>query len=124
MSGAPTIADLQARLAVVLSGLRHPPLGAAAALAEETGELSKLLVDHYCYGKPFDKKAFGDELADVFICLSELASLHDVDLQGAVTSKIDAVARKADGWRASLGSALKEAWRTPYGPATTLPPGP
>ncbi|HYC76494.1 MAG TPA: hypothetical protein VEI02_02600 [Planctomycetota bacterium] len=122
MTDAPaTLSELQRRLEVALEGLRHPPLGSVAALAEEVGELSKLLVDHHCYGKAFDAEAFGDELADVFICLCELATLHAVDLEAATLRKTEKVATKAAGWRADLGGALQRAWTRPYGDAVKPP---
>jgi NTP pyrophosphatase (non-canonical NTP hydrolase) len=120
-AAGPTISALQRRLALALTGLRHPPLGSAAALAEEVGELSKHLVDHHCYGKAFDDAAFGAELADVFICLAELATLHGVDLESATLAKIADVEAKAPEWRRQLGGALDRAWRTPYGAAVRPP---
>lgn len=118
---APTLRDLQSRLAASLAGLHHPPLGSAAALAEEVGELSKHLVDHHCYGKAFDRAAFGAELADVLICVAELATLHGVDLQDAALAKIADVERLAPKWRTQLGGALERAWKIPYGDAVRPP---
>lgn len=118
---APTLRDLQCRLAASLAGLHHPPLGSAAALAEEVGELSKHLVDHHCYGKAFDRAAFGAELADVLICVAELATLHGVDLQDAALAKIADVERLAPKWRTQLGGALERAWKVPYGDAVRPP---
>jgi NTP pyrophosphatase (non-canonical NTP hydrolase) len=112
---------LQARLKTILRGLHHPPLGSVAALTEETGELAKHLVDHHCYGKPFDRAGFGSELADVFICLTELATLHGVELEAAVLAKIAKIERLAPEWRASLGPKLEEAWRAPHGAGARHP---
>lgn len=121
MTDPASLSALQSRLATVLRGLHHPPLGSVAALAEEVGELSKHMVDHHCYGKAFDRAAFGAELADVFICLAELATLHGVDFEAATLAKIAKIETKAPGWRAELGGALERAWRTPYGDAVRSP---
>jgi NTP pyrophosphatase (non-canonical NTP hydrolase) len=116
-----TVHDLQARLRELLRGLEHPPLGAATALAEEVGELAKLLLDHHAYGKPLDPKALGAELSDVLVCLCEIATLHGVDLGGAAERKLADLAARAPGWKKDLGAALDSAWKNPAGPGARRP---
>lgn len=116
-----TIEDLQKRLKEILRGLEHPPLGSAAALAEEVGEVSKLLLDHHAYGKALDPAALGGELADVLVCLCEIATLHGVDLDAAGAKKLADLATRAPGWRKDLGAALDAAWKNPTGPAARRP---
>lgn len=101
--------DLRRRVAAVLRGLEHPPLGMAAALAEECGETSRLLLEQHAYGADPDPEGLGDELADVLICLCEIATAHGVDLDAAMARKLSAVAAKAPGWRDTLGEALRRA---------------
>ena len=116
-----TLPDLQARLAEILRRLAHPPLGSVAAMSEEVGEVAKLLLDHHAYGKALDPAALGDELADVLVCLCEIATLHKVDLGDAVLRKIGDLAARAPGWRKDLGAALDAAWKNPAGPAAQRP---
>jgi NTP pyrophosphatase (non-canonical NTP hydrolase) len=116
-----TLRDLQARLAAVLRGLAHPPLASGAALSEEVGEVAKHLLDHHGYGKPLDAGALGGELADVLVCLCEIATLHKIDLDASVRAKLADLAARAPGWRKDLGAALDAAWRNPAGPAATRP---
>jgi NTP pyrophosphatase (non-canonical NTP hydrolase) len=108
----PGIAVPPCKAASRSAGLHHPPLGSAAALAEEVGELSKHLVDHHCYGKAFDRAAFGAELADVLICVAELATLHGVDLQDADAREDRRRSKRlAPKWRTQLGGAFERAWK-------------
>jgi NTP pyrophosphatase (non-canonical NTP hydrolase) len=100
---------LRARLATILRGLDHPPLGMGVALAEECGEVAKLLLDHHAYGKPLDRDALGGELADVLVCLCEIATLHGIDLDRAAEAKAADLAKRADKWRTELGPALAKA---------------
>ncbi|HMS15573.1 MAG TPA: hypothetical protein PKA37_01960 [Planctomycetota bacterium] len=99
----------RAQFAAILSGLEHPNLGMAAALAEECGEVAKLLLDHHAYGKPLDSQKLGGELIDVFICLCEVATRHGVDLDAALKDKMSDIALRAPQWRADLSEALRRA---------------
>jgi NTP pyrophosphatase (non-canonical NTP hydrolase) len=116
-----TLRDLQARLADVLRGLAHPPLASAAALSEEVGEVAKHLLDHHGYGKPLSADALAGELADVLVCLNEIATLHGIDLGAAMLAKLDDLAARAPKWRKDLGAALDSAWKNPAGPAARRP---
>jgi NTP pyrophosphatase (non-canonical NTP hydrolase) len=116
-----TLQSVQAELAGILRGLAHPPLASAAALSEEVGEVAKHLLDHHAYGKPLDSAALGGELADVLVCLCEIATLHKIDLGDAVLRKVADLAARAPAWRKDLGAALDAAWRHPAGPAAQRP---
>ena len=117
-----TLRDLQARLADVLRGLAHPPLASGAALSEEVGEVAKHLLDHHGYGKPLDAGALGGELADVLVCLCEIATLHGIDLDAVRPRASSPTSRtRAPGWRKDLGAALDAAWKNPAGPGARRP---
>lgn len=116
-----TISRAQQTLTKVLTGLHHPPLGSAAAFMEEAGEVAKILVDHHCYGRPFEREALEGELADAFVCLAELATLHGIDLGAAVEEKLGDIGERAPQWRASLGASLQTAWTVPHGPGARNP---
>lgn len=108
MSDQGPLEQLRARFTEILAGLEHPPLGAATALAEECGEVAKLLLDHHAYGKAMDVGELGGELCDVLICLFEIATLHGVDLDAAIAAKDADLSRRAPKWREQLGEALKK----------------
>jgi NTP pyrophosphatase (non-canonical NTP hydrolase) len=116
-----TLRDLQDRLRNLLKGLEHPPLGAAAALSEEVGEVSKHLLDHHGYGKAIDVAELGGELADVLVCLCEIATLHGIDLDAAVRKKIADLGGRVPGWKKDFGAALDAAWKFPAGPGARRP---
>jgi NTP pyrophosphatase (non-canonical NTP hydrolase) len=116
-----TLQSVQSGLAEILKGLAHPPLGSAAALSEEVGEVAKHLLDHHGYGKPLDVAGLGGELADVLVCLCEIATLHRIDLGEAVVRKVADLSARAPGWRKDLGAALDAAWKNPAGPAARRP---
>ena len=102
------LACLQAWARRTLAGLEHPPLGMAAALAEECGEVSADLLEHHAYGKELDHDSLGDELVDVLVCLLEIASHHGIDFQEAARRKLTEIASKTPEWRRTLGEALKK----------------
>ena len=108
--------SLQPWLAQCLEGLEHPPLGMGVALAEECGECARHLLDHHAYGKPLDSDALGSELADVLICLCEMATHHGIDLEEAVWQRCLKLSGQAVAWRKTLGEALKAAREEPPRP--------
>lgn len=102
-----TFEAFRTRLAEILRGLEHPPLGTAAALAEECGEVSSLLLEHYAYGKELDPTALASELMDVVTCVCEIATLHGVDLDVAARAKVEDLGARAPKWREQLQDALR-----------------
>jgi len=100
---------LQARVDEVLAEVRHPRVGAALALAEETGEVCDLVLKRECYGEAPDAQALAGELADVLVCVAELANAYGVDLAQAAADKLDDLGRRAPKWAQRLGPHLSEA---------------
>jgi len=115
-SDAMRLGKLQSRMAKVLAGLEHPPLGMAAALSEECGEVAAQLLNHHAYGQPLDAAALGDELIDVLVCLLEIATAHQINLEEAARRKLAVIEAKAPGWRKTLQAALKKARMKPSEP--------
>lgn len=105
------LAALQARVAALLAPVAHPRVGAALALAEEAGEVCKLVLERECYGAAPAPDKLAGELADVVVCAAELASRYGVDLDAAVRTKLEDLARRVPTWEASLGPALGAARR-------------
>jgi NTP pyrophosphatase (non-canonical NTP hydrolase) len=116
-----TLVDMQARLKSLLAGLEHPPLGAATALSEEVGEVARHLLDHHAYGRPFEADALASELADVLVCINEIATLHGIDLSAAAERKLVDLAGRVPKWKLDLGAALDTAWKYPSGPGARRP---
>ena len=111
-SGA-TLDALRRRVKEILSGLEHPPLGLAAALAEECGEVARHLLDCHAYGRPLDRPALASELADVLICVCETATAHGIDLDAAMSARLAKLETQVPEWRAAFGEALRRARAAP-----------
>lgn len=105
----PTLEQARREFARILEGLDHPPLGMAAALAEECGEVARLLLDRHAYGKPLEKTRLAGELMDVFVCLCEIATSAGVDMDAAVAAKLHDLGERAPAWRVELAEALRKA---------------
>ena len=59
--------QLQADVARILESVTHPRIGAALALAEETGEVCDLVLKRECYGEAIETGRLAGELADVLV---------------------------------------------------------
>lgn len=120
------LTTLQADVARVLGAVAHPRVGAALALAEETGEVCDLVLKRECYGEPLAPEALAGELADVLVCVAELANHYGVDLTAAARAKLADLAARAPKWEATLGPSLARARarmdgpHDPAGPARAL----
>ncbi len=101
--------ELQRRIEEILAPIAHPRVGAGLAVAEETGELCRLLLEHECYGRALKRDRLEAELADVLVCLCEIATLYEIDLGAAAAAKVDDLEQRAPGWEGEFGAALEEA---------------
>lgn len=110
------LSQLQQRVETILAQVRHPRVGSALALAEETGEVCDLVLKRECYGEPLDAAALGGELADVLVCVAELASCYGIDLAEAARLKLDDLAQRAPKWAETLGPHLTAARARMDGP--------
>lgn len=110
MSDSPLdLTALQQRVAALLQPVAHPRVGAALALAEEAGEVCKLVLERECYGATPATEKLAGELADVVVCASELATRYGVDLDAALRAKLDDLDRRVPKWTEALGPALAQA---------------
>ena len=101
--------DFQTRVETVLAPVAHPRVLSVLALAEETGELAKLVLDHEGYGQPLDPVTLSGEIADVMVALSEVATRHGVDLEKACAEKLADLEKRVPGWVSKFGPALEKA---------------
>ncbi|MFP4322717.1 MAG: nucleotide pyrophosphohydrolase [Anaerolineales bacterium] len=89
-----SLADLTARMHAMVSdkgwdaphsARRQTPRNIAISLVLEASEV----LEHFQWGEASaDRDALAAELADVLLYLMQLASVHDIDLEGAVLAKI------------------------------------
>ena len=104
-----SLSSLQAKVEEILGPVRHPRIGAALALSEETGEVCDLVLQRECYGKDLAQGALAGELVDVLVCVAELANAYGIDLEQAAQAKLVDLAGRAPGWAESLGPHLEAA---------------
>ena len=89
-----TIGELQQvvdRWITTTGGGYFSPLTNTAVLAEETGEVARVMARRYGdqVAKPGDKSDLADELADVLWVVAALANQTGVDLTEAIARNID-----------------------------------
>lgn len=65
-----------------------------AQMMEEIGELAKDINLPRLRGRQPDRENLEGEFADVFLLMSKLAEMHGIDLERAVTNKIEAIKKK------------------------------
>jgi NTP pyrophosphatase (non-canonical NTP hydrolase) len=69
-------------------GFHMEPLSILAMLTEEVGEVASELKPTWSKNYDnFDKAKLAEELSDVLVCISALASTHDIDLEASVKEK-------------------------------------
>lgn len=100
---------LQDKVEEILGAVRHPRVGAALALSEETGEVCDLVLKRECYGEAVEDAKLAGELIDVLVCVAELANSYEIDLEQAARTKLADLAERAPGWEQSLGPSLAAA---------------
>lgn len=102
-----TLEELQARVREITTGIEHPRVGAALALAEECGEIMRCVLEREYYGAD-NQAQLADEVGDVLIALAELCDRYQVSLTASAEGALAKVARKAPKWKAELGDRLTE----------------
>ena len=100
------LATLQARIVELTTGIEHPRVGAALALAEECGEVMRCVLDREYYGKEV-KADLAEEVGDVLIALCEFADRFDIQLADVAEAAVAKLASKAPKWREELGDHLQ-----------------
>ena len=101
------IAALQERVRELTTGIEHPRVGAALALAEECGEVMRCVLDGEYYGKE-NRDDLADEVGDVLMCLLEICDRFGLDLATCAQAAVEKLERKAPQWREELGERLVE----------------
>ena len=85
-----SLAELQAQIVETRAsrGFTTEPLKLLVLLTEEVGEVAAEMKRSWSPNyRDFNRDQFKEEIADVFVVLTALASSFDVDLEQAVTEK-------------------------------------
>ncbi|MDJ0975003.1 MAG: MazG nucleotide pyrophosphohydrolase domain-containing protein [Planctomycetota bacterium] len=110
-----TLDELQAEIRRLTTGIEHPRVGAALALAEECGEVMRCILDREYYGK-HDDAALQDEIGDVLVALAEVCDRFGISLAASAEGAVAKLERKAPKWKEELGERLVELRRRMDGP--------
>src|SRR3989344_8707568 len=101
------IREIQYYLADLLKNIRHPRLGTVLGLQEEVGELAKNIMNWEIYDDR-DADNLGEELADCFFSLIDIANAYKIDLESACNKKLDSIKSKVAKWEEKYASSLKQ----------------
>jgi NTP pyrophosphatase (non-canonical NTP hydrolase) len=96
------IKQAQNQIKEVLGKIQHPKLASYIALTEEVGELANEILKLEIYEETKDKTLLEQELADVFVCVLELANIYQIDLEKALENKIETLKPRAIKWENQL----------------------
>ena len=74
------------------AGSKRPqtPRNLSISLALEAAEI----LEHFQWNEMFDREELADELADVALYLLQLASIAEIDLEGAILKKLEINAKR------------------------------
>ena len=100
------IRETQDYLADLLKNISHPRVGAVLGLQEEIGELAKNIMNWEIYDDR-DADNLGEELADCFFSLIDIANAYKIDLESACNKKLDSIKNKVSGWEDKHADSLK-----------------
>ncbi len=102
------ITDAQKEVEKVLGDIQHPRLASFIALTEEVGELADQIMKLEIYDETTDKDNLKGEIADCLICLLELSTVYGIDLDKEFQNKIKTIKPRAERWKSSLKTVLKD----------------
>ncbi len=106
---------MQSEVAALMRGIEHPRLAAALALAEECGEVVRVVLDREVYGTP-DEGRLGAEVGDVLLSLLELCDRYGLSAAECAAAAVEKLRQKAPEWREILGDRLERLRRRLDGP--------
>lgn len=102
------IKQAQEKVKELLGDIEHPRLASFIALTEEVGEVANEVMKKEVYGETQDLDALKAEVADVFLCIVELANVYGFDLSDEVDKKFATIEPRAEKWKEELGDTLQE----------------
>ncbi len=105
------ISQAQEEVARLFENIRHPRVGSFIALVEEVGEIADVVMKTEFYGEygiPKARRKLASEMADVLVCLLELASVYGINLEEAFREKLLKLEEKVPKWEREVGDVLRE----------------
>ena len=93
------INEAQKTIQELFKNISHPRLASFIALTEEVGELANEIMKKEIYEENKDHEKIQDELADVLVCLFELANLYNIDIEKQFKKKISDLQPRIKQWQ-------------------------
>ncbi|MCK9272211.1 MazG-like family protein [Candidatus Gracilibacteria bacterium] len=89
------IKQAQQKIKDLLGEMEHPRLASFIALTEEVGEVADEIMKSEIYEEKSDNEDIKAEIADVFVCVLELANVYNFDLGEEFEKKISSLEPRA-----------------------------
>ncbi len=102
------IQQAQQKIKELLGEIEHPRLASFIALTEEVGEVANEIMKKEIYEETEDIEELKGEIADVLICVLELANVYNFDLSSEFEKKLERIKPRADKWKIELKDLLEE----------------
>lgn len=100
------IKQAQKKIKEMLGELEHPRLASFIALTEEVGEVADEIMKKEIYEEKTSLDDLKGEMADVFVCLLELANVYNIDLGLEFEKKMKNLEPRAKEWKGKLKELL------------------
>ena len=101
------IHQAQQKIKELLGEIEHPRLASFVALTEEVGEVANEIMRKEIYEETEDMEELKAEIADVLICVLELANVYNFDLDSEFEKKLEQIKPRAEGWKMELKDLLE-----------------
>ena len=101
------IKEAQNKIKNILGNIEHPRLASFIALTEEVGEVADEVMKREVYNEKENIDDLKAEIADVLVCIFELANVYDFDLNKEFEKKIKDIEPRAKKWELSLIDILR-----------------
>jgi len=102
------IHQAQQKIKELLGEIEHPRLASFIALTEEVGEVANEVMKKEIYEETEDIEDLKAEIADVLICVLELANVYNFDLDSEFEKKLEHIKPRAEGWKMELKDLLEK----------------
>jgi NTP pyrophosphatase (non-canonical NTP hydrolase) len=102
------IKQAQQKIKDILGEMEHPRLASFIALTEEVGEIANEVMKSEIYDEKNNIDDLKAEIADVFVCLLELANVYNFDLNSEFEKKIVSLEPRAKEWKPRLKNLLEK----------------
>ncbi|PIU09070.1 MAG: nucleotide pyrophosphohydrolase [Candidatus Moranbacteria bacterium CG_4_8_14_3_um_filter_34_16] len=102
------IKQAQEKIKDLFGEMEHPRLASFIALTEEVGEVANEVMKCEIYEEKNNTDDLKIEIADVFVCILELANVYNFDLSSEFEKKVSHLEPRAKEWKLKLKDLLEK----------------